>query len=304
LLVVQVLLQMYTKYKDKWIVQLLFDDLLDWSNWFLKHRVLPPAGLISLGGDGMQGARFESGLDNSPMYDGNFWNSTTRQMEMYDVGMCSMFTMEAEALSKLADAISRPEGPMLKQRAASMRALIAANLWDAEGGIYTNQFPNGSFYRRISPTSFYPMLASAATTDQAKTMMTRWMMNASHFCITPKADFNGNTQDCWWGLPSIEASDPAFPHLGYWRGYVWGPMSQLTYWSLSDPKYADVVEVTTARKAMSSQLTDMMMNQWHRNRHICENYNPHHDAGDCSGDNFYHWGGLTGLTSLIEAGYY
>ena len=81
-------------------------------------------------------------------------------------------------------------------------------------------------------------------------------------------------------------------------------MSQLTYWSLSDPTYADVQAVTTARKAMCKQLTAMMMNQWHRNRHICENYNPHHDAGDCSGDRFYHWGGLTGLISLIEEGYY
>ena len=76
----KVLLEMYTKYKDEWIVELLFDDLLDWSNWFLRARVLPPAGLISLGGNGMQGARFESGLDNSPMYDGNFYDPSTHQM--------------------------------------------------------------------------------------------------------------------------------------------------------------------------------------------------------------------------------
>ena len=24
---------LYKKYQDKWIVELLFDDLLDWSNW-------------------------------------------------------------------------------------------------------------------------------------------------------------------------------------------------------------------------------------------------------------------------------
>ena len=29
-----------------------------------------------------------------------------------------------------------------------------------------------------------------------------------------------------------EGGDPAFPPLGYWRGYVWGPMAQLVYWSL------------------------------------------------------------------------
>jgi hypothetical protein len=39
---------------------------------------------------------------------------------------------------------------------------------------------------------------------------------------------------CYWGLPSISADDPAFPKLGYWRGYVWGPMVQLTYWGLQN----------------------------------------------------------------------
>ena len=37
----------------------------------------------------------------------------------------------------------------------------------------------------------------------------------------------GNADSCYWGLPSIQASDPAYPPLGYWRGYVWGPMIQL-----------------------------------------------------------------------------
>ena len=47
--------------------------------WFLAERRLAPAGLIALGSDAiegyadydaatMQGARYESGLDNSPMY--------------------------------------------------------------------------------------------------------------------------------------------------------------------------------------------------------------------------------------------
>ena len=65
--------------KDEWIVELLYNDVRDWSDWFWRERLLQPLGLIALGsdlveglGDGnsMQGARYESGLDNSPMYDG------------------------------------------------------------------------------------------------------------------------------------------------------------------------------------------------------------------------------------------
>jgi hypothetical protein len=95
------LLQLFNKYQDKWVVELLFDDLLDcahplycsarrsrrtrcgthWclvdagSNWFMRRRVLPPLNLIALGSfneeaeilgqfapQNMQNARYESGL--------------------------------------------------------------------------------------------------------------------------------------------------------------------------------------------------------------------------------------------------
>ena len=63
----KVLLELYRKHKDKWVVRLLFDDLLDWSNWFVSARTLQPLGMIALGDvDGMDMARLESGCDDSP----------------------------------------------------------------------------------------------------------------------------------------------------------------------------------------------------------------------------------------------
>ena len=61
----KVLLEMFTKYKEKWIVELLFDDLLDWNNWFQDNRWLAPLNLTCLGSEEgvMQDARFESGLE-------------------------------------------------------------------------------------------------------------------------------------------------------------------------------------------------------------------------------------------------
>ena len=60
-------------------------------------------------------------------------------------------------------------------------------------------------------------------------MIEQWLFNKDRFCIAQEGDFSGLNDTCYWGLPSIQASDPAFPPLGYWRGYVWGPMAQLTY---------------------------------------------------------------------------
>jgi putative isomerase len=103
-------------------------------------------------------------------YDGEFWSNKNSLMQLYDVGMSSMFAMEAFALSELADVIGRPESAMLRKRGASMQALISAHLWDDETHIFTNKFANGSFYRRISPTSFYAMLANASTDTQGATL--------------------------------------------------------------------------------------------------------------------------------------
>jgi putative isomerase len=244
----KVLLEVYRKYGDAWLVELLFDDLLDWNEWFVASRMLGPGGLVSLGSDTidgyadwsagqMQGARYESGLDNSPMFDGDFFEPNASsigsrlvgQMTLYDVGMESMFVQEAEALAALAPIAGKAQAvaDKLAARAASHRQKMAEQLWDPEGQIFTDRWWNGTFYRRITPTSFYSMLATAATDEQARAMVTKWLLSPEHFCIAPNGDFAGNHDDCYWGLPSIQRADAAFPPLGYWRGYVWGPMAQL-----------------------------------------------------------------------------
>ena len=34
----RVLLELYQRFKDKWLVELLFDDLLDWNRWQWSNR--------------------------------------------------------------------------------------------------------------------------------------------------------------------------------------------------------------------------------------------------------------------------
>ena len=335
----KVLLELFRKYGDVWLVELLFDDLLDWSDWFHSHRRLAPLNLTALGGDDMQAARYESGLDNSPMYDGEFFVRTEADgyglMRMWDVGMASMCAMSDEALAELALALGRSDdAARVRERARTMRQQIAAHLWDATSGAFVNLFSNGTFNRRISPTSFYPMLAGAATTERAAVLVRSWLTNASRFCISPSGDPAGNDpQGCYWGLPSISADDPAFPALGYWRGFVWGPMALLTFWSLAHPSVASLPPVVGARAALAKQMGAMFLNQWRRHHHVCENFSPKRDAPECTGmraysevearattipsdaelrcsrsilarADFYHWGGLAGFIGLLEAGFY
>ena len=121
-------------------------------------------------------------------------------MQLYDVGFSSMAVQECDNLAELALVLGRDgEAAELKSRGDAMRANIAANLWDPVGGIYTNRFPNGTFYRRISPTSFYAMMAKAATDEQAESMIQHWMLNRTRFCVNLEWPGN-NTDDCYWGL--------------------------------------------------------------------------------------------------------
>ena len=132
------------------------------------------------------------------------------------------------------------------------------------------------------------MMAQAATDKQATAMVEEWLLSPNHFCVARNGDFAGNSNDCYWGLPSIQAGDVAFPPLGYWRGYVWGPMAQLTYWSLQQYDHLSVVR--QGRKALCKQMTALLLSQWRSHRHICENFSPHKTAddhaGDCSGTKF------------------
>lgn len=79
-------------------------------------------------------------------------------------------------------------------------------------------------------------------------------------------------------------------------------MAQLVYWGLQN--YDHVPVVREGRQALVSQMGQMGLNMWHLKHHVCENYNPHKNGTECTGDHFYHceigdgggegWGGGMG----------
>jgi putative isomerase len=310
----RVLWELYKKYGDAWLVELLLDDFLDWADWVWRRR-RDALGLIALGSEyvpgfnlyspnTMQGARFESGLDNSPMYDGDYFDAAaTHQMLAADVGMSSLFAAECDTLAALARAVNRSgDASALEARAASVRDLITSRLWDDAAGTFKNYLTvNNTLSTRVSPTSFYALAAGAASDAQAARMATEWALNASRFCLSETWPL-GVQSRCFWGLPSISADDPAFPALGYWRGYVWGPMAQLTWWGFE--RYAHVPQVAAAKAALAKQMAATFVEQWRLTRHVCENFDPRQGAVNCTGDKFYHWGALAGLLMLWERGLY
>jgi putative isomerase len=289
-------LGLYRKFQDGWFLEDAFEPLLSWNRWWNEHRQMQ--GYIVLGSDGdnepvnlldtshgtWQGAIYESGLDNSPMYDGTLYNPQTHLVEYADVGMTSMYIADCDALAEIADAVNKTaEAKELRDRAERYRAKLAT-LWDEKAGIFLNKdLHTGQFNTRLSPTNFYPLLAKAATAEQAQTMISRHLLNRDEF----------------WGeyvMPSIERDDPAFKDQNYWRGRVWGPMNYLVYLGIKNYPYP------RARKEFAEKSYELFVKEWREKGHVHENYTAITGSGDDveSSDRFYHWGALLGYVEYLE----
>jgi putative isomerase len=289
-------LGLYQKFHDRWLLADAFDPLMRWNRWWNEHRQME--GFIVLGSDPdnqpanlddasrgtWQGAVYESGLDNSPMYDGTFYNPDTHLLEYADVGMTSLYIADCDALATIADTLHRPaEASELRQRAARYRTKLAT-LWDQRTGIFLNKdLHTGQFNRRLSPTNFYPLLARAASAEQARTMIDKHLLNPGEF---------------WgdWVLPNIARNDPAFKDQQYWRGRIWGPVNYLVYLGLANYQQADV------RRALAAKSYQLFVKEWTEKGHVHENYNAITGQGDDvkSSDRFYHWGALLGYVESLE----
>jgi putative isomerase len=289
-------LGLYNKFGDRWLLLDTFEPLLRWNRWWSEHRDIQ--GYLTWGSDGQNepanlddnsrgtrsGAILESGLDNSPMYDDATYNSQTHQLEWADVGLMSMYIADCDALATVADLLGKSaDRKELQERSSRYRAKLAT-LWDASSGIFLNKdLHTGQFSSRLSPTNFYPLLAKAATPEQAEIMIKKHLLNPQEF---------------WgeWVIPAIAQNDPAFRDQEYWRGRIWGPMNYLVYLGLGN---YDAPEV---RAEFAQKSYNLFLKEWEGNGHVHENYNAITGTGDdvTSSDRFYHWGALLGFIEYLQ----
>ena len=289
-------LGLYKKFHERWLLEETFAPLLSWNRWWQEKR---SAGMyLEYGSDGKnqpenlddnsrgtrQGAIFESGLDNSPMYDESVFNEKAQRLEIADVGLMGLYVADCQALAEIAAVLDKaPEEKELRGRAKHYQESLAS-LWDEKTGMFLNKdLHTGQLSPRISPTNFYPLLARAATPQQAQRMIQEHLLNAQEF---------------WgdWVIPATPRNDAAFKDQNYWRGRIWGPMNYLVYLGLRNYDQPQVRE-ELARKSLK-----LFDGEWNAKHHVHENYNSMTGAGDdvTSSDPFYHWGALLALIEYAE----
>jgi hypothetical protein len=289
--------EIYKKFSERWLLEVTFDDLLQWNRWWLKRRLND--GLLSYGSHEAENpffepatrskrtAGYESGMDDSPMYEGVPFNKNKNTLELQDVGLTSLVIADSLALVEMAEILGREmEAAELRERAAFLSRNLE-QLWDEEAGLYLNRRSDtGRLSHRLSPTLFYPLLAGVPDSDRTQRMVTEHLTNPDEF---------------WgdWVIPSIARNDADFEKQRYWKGAVWPPLNFLTYLSLRQAWFRDE----------ASQLADkslaLLLSEWQRQGYVSENYSAITGTGDderLSSDSFHSWGALLGIMAFVEAG--
>jgi glycogen debranching enzyme len=214
------------------------------------------------------------------MYDEAAYDPKTHTMNLDDVGLNSLYALDAECLAKIAEVLgNREDSERFAKEYDHMKQLVREKLWNDSDGIFENRFWDGRFSKRLSPTNFYPMFAGLAKPDQAERMVKEHLLNPKEF----------------WGAyvaPTIARDDPAFKDQFYWRGDIWGPTNYMLYEGLDRYEF-DKVALDYAGKNYA-----LFMDDWKSNQHDNEQY--HAWGGNGGGDTHYTWGALLCLVALEQ----
>ena len=297
----RMVLESYRLHGDQWLLEMLYPALLRWNEWFAGHR-MENSGALCWGSDprpedfgdywdttGVNdtfGGALESGLDNSPMYDGVPFDKERHVMRQADVGLTGLYILDCESLIEMAHILGRTgDIPALSDRLQRARRGLDT-LWDEENGFYYNRRTDtGEFSRHIGPTCFYALFDSALPRERVRRMMEEHYWNPDEFAGE-------------YILPSIARNDPGYRDQDYWRGRVWAPLNFLVYMGLRRHGLAKECADLAQKSA------GLLMREWTEHGHIHENYNADTGSGCdvANSDKFYHWGALLSLVALIEAG--
>ena len=295
-----VIKELYKRYREKWILYETFDKLLSWNRWWDKNRnykgflcwgSTPYPNYqnnksLEYGVNELQGALYESGLDNSAMYDKIPFDKEKHLMLLADVGLMSFYVLDCNSLAEIADVISKPEIAIELCNRGEKYAANLQKLWNEKAGIFLNKnLETDSSSYCLSPTLFYPLMAGVASKDQAERMINEHFYNPNEF----------------WGnyiMPSTARNEKAFKDNHYFRGRIWGPMNFLVYLGLR--KY----NVGHSTEDMVEKSKNILLKTWNLKLDVYENYNAttgeSFDVG--SSQKSYYWGALLGFMSFIENG--
>ena len=115
-------MEIYKHWGGKWFLEEVYEPLLKQNEWFYDKRQTPE-GYLCWGSNPCQtpnrrrfetksqacrqAAAFESGLDNSPMYDNMEYNQETGLLMLADVGLMGLFIKDCRCMEEMAKELEK-----------------------------------------------------------------------------------------------------------------------------------------------------------------------------------------------------
>ncbi len=296
------LLALYRDHPNERALRAAWGPMLAWNRWWHDKR-RNKRGTLSPGSEPFKpligdpaefvqpasaaGAALESGLDNSPVYDGATFDPITNHMPIEDVGLTSLYVVDCESLSQIAMTIGHDkEAAELQARAESYRESLRG-LWYDEQGIFMNRsLDRQNWPDATTLTSFYPLLAGAATEEQIDRIVQEQMLNPDRF----------HSQ---WMVPASPRSEKSFTEQLYLRGRIWPPFNFLVYLAFKRCGRDKVCNL------IADKSLEMLIDNWRKENVVAENYSALDGKGGREDHShpLHGWGGLLAMTGLIDKGY-
>jgi glycogen debranching enzyme len=213
-------LSLYERTRDANLLYRTWDALRAYLTWNEQNRAGSVDGLFSWYVDPNDpNCRCgESGMDNSPRFDGE------RRLNCVDFS-CFMAN-EMRCMEKIATVLGQTEAAAAyAARYATICQAIEAHLYDpADGRYYDRGIESGELVKVAAVSSFLPLFAGVCSQERAAVLLAD-LQDATTFGTRV-------------GVPSVAVSDPTFGS-DMWRGPVWINYNYMIIRGLADYGYRD-----------------------------------------------------------------
>jgi putative isomerase len=264
----------YLKTGERGFVEQYYDRLVRYHNWWRRNRDGNGDGLLEWGSNPATPAhpqwqthtywasRYETGMDNHPMWDGVRFNPETNTQEQSDIGLSALHALDALCLSKMADLLGKPDdAARFRARSAAVTKTLETQLWNEQAGLWLSRDWNGTWNHRASPICFYPLFLPDIDAGHVRRAVQEHVLNPRRF--------GGR-----YVMPVSPRDDAAYPEQYYVRGRIWPAQTLLVHDALREQRQDD------AARTLARGCLETMKQEWLVEGHLHENYHAETADGD------------------------
>ena len=271
--------KLYQLTGDRSLLSEAYAPLLRWHDWWWNAR------------DGNQNhllnwiSAEETGMPEHPIYAGAPTDPHSGVLRMDDVGLCSLWALDAFALMRMALLLNDlDQATHLESEINSLAMRMNLTLWDHTTNAYRSRDWDGYPTDRSSATVFLALTGGIPTKGKASTLVDRRL----------NADF-----DTPFLIPTVGKDDPAFREQLPWRGRVSPLLNFLICEGLRQFGMDDIAET------ISMSGLEMLEKNWSDHHHLYASYNALTGMGNDITQDALAPGGILlsvlGIAMLIDA---